>query len=175
MLWGGGMESGGAQPVHAEVPVVEPGPAGPGGVEALAVDGSFSAIELIVFDHFISLAQVCPLTVLRCTITSKSESVGSYSPFHPSIHTQSQARLRKISPLCPPSAASTHLLSAHAVGGVPVAATASVRRHAGEACEGHSHATPWPLLRRGSHASSSSCGDFHGVISLTRRGACTSA
>jgi hypothetical protein len=43
----GGMESGGAQAVHAEVPVVEPGPAGPGGVEALAVDGSFSAIELI--------------------------------------------------------------------------------------------------------------------------------
>lgn len=41
------MESGGAQAVHAEVPVVEPGPAGPGGVEALAVDGSFSAIELI--------------------------------------------------------------------------------------------------------------------------------
>ena len=132
----------------------------------------------------------------------KSESARSY----PSFLTTPRARpgLEKPlnSPRRTPCAASAHLLSAHAVGGTPVAARASVKRHAGEACEchskatlqpiprphhspfqghiighsqDHSHPTPWPLSRRRSHASSASCGDLHGVISLTRRGACTLA
>ena len=77
----------------------------------------------------------------------KSESARSY----PSFLTTPRARpgLEKPlnSPRRTPCAASAHLLSAHAVGGTPVAARASVKRHAGEACECHSKATLQPIPR----------------------------
>jgi hypothetical protein len=56
------MESG-AQALHAEVPVVEPG-RGHGGVETLAIDGSFSAIELIEEYGLLALILGAVLVVL---------------------------------------------------------------------------------------------------------------
>ena len=56
------MESG-AQALHAEVPIVEPG-RGHGGVETLAIDGSFSAIELIEEYGLLALVLGAVLVVL---------------------------------------------------------------------------------------------------------------
>ena len=56
------MESG-AQALHAEVPVMEPG-RGHGGAETLAIDGSFSAIELIEEYGLLALVLGAVLVVL---------------------------------------------------------------------------------------------------------------